>query len=33
MKETNKGGNKDLHGKYWACPNYVINCINNAVKT
>jgi len=33
MKETNKGGNKDLHGKYWSCPDYVINCINNAVKT
>jgi len=33
MKEANKGGNTHLHGKYWSCPEYVINCLNNAVKT
>ena len=33
MKEKNKGGNSKLHGTYWSCPDYVINCLNNAVKT
>ena len=27
------GGNSDLHGKYWKCPDYVRNCLSNAVKT
>ena len=30
---TSNGGNSDLHGKYWKCPDYVRNCISNAVKT
>ena len=31
--KNNKGGNKDLRGKYWNCPDYVLNCLSNAVKT
>ena len=31
MKEKSKGGNSELHGTYWSCPDYVINCLNNAV--
>ncbi len=30
---TSNGGNSDLDGKYWKCPDYVRNCISNAVKT
>tara|TARA_Y100000389_G_scaffold81463_1_gene78027 strand:+ start:2517 stop:3050 length:534 start_codon:yes stop_codon:yes gene_type:complete len=32
-KKKNKGGNSDLDGKYWNCPDYVLNCFKNAVKT
>jgi hypothetical protein len=32
-RKNNKGGNKELHGKYWKCPTYVRNCLSNAVKT
>ena len=32
-REKNKGGNSKLHGKYYNCPNYVLNAISNAVKT
>ena len=32
-REENKGGNSELHGKYWSCPDYVRNCLSNAVKT
>ena len=31
-RKDNKGGNKELHGKYWNCPDYVTNCLSNAVK-
>tara|TARA_R110000824_G_scaffold104840_1_gene248568 strand:- start:1318 stop:1854 length:537 start_codon:yes stop_codon:yes gene_type:complete len=31
-RTENKGGNSDLHGKYWKCPPYVKNCLTNAVK-
>jgi hypothetical protein len=31
--KNKKGGNKDLHGRYWNCPDYVLNCLSNAVKT
>ena len=30
-RKNNKGGNSDLHGKYWNCPDYVLNSIRNAV--
>lgn len=32
-EKKNKGGNSDLDGKYWNCPDYVLNCFKNAVKT
>ena len=32
-RKNNKGGNSELRGKYWNCPDYVLNSINNAVKT
>ena len=32
-RENNKGGNSELRGKYWNCPDYVLNCLSNAVKT
>lgn len=32
-RKKNKGGNSDLDGKYWSCPDYVLNCLKNAVKT
>ena len=32
-RKKNKGGNSKLHGKYYNCPNYVLNAIGNAVKT
>ena len=32
-EKKNKGGNSDLDGKYWNCPDYVLNCFSNAVKT
>ena len=32
-RKKNKGGNSDLDGKYWNCPDYVLNCFKNAVKT
>tara|TARA_R110002110_G_scaffold7833_1_gene39486 strand:- start:859 stop:1395 length:537 start_codon:yes stop_codon:yes gene_type:complete len=32
-RENNKGGNSELHGKYWKCPDYVTNCLSNAVKS
>ena len=25
-EKKNKGGNSDLDGKYWNCPDYVLNC-------
>ena len=31
-RNNNKGGNSDLHGKYWTCPSYVMNCLDSAVK-
>ena len=33
QRKNNKGGNSELRGKYWNCPDYVLNSINNAVKT
>lgn len=32
-RKKNKGGNSKLHGKYFNCPNYVLNAVGNAVKT
>ena len=32
-RKNNKGGNSELRGKYWNCPDYVLNAISNAVKT
>ncbi len=32
-RTENKGGNSELQGKHWKCPGYVLNCVNNAVKT
>ena len=32
-RKNNKGGNSKLRGKYWNCPDYVLNCLSNAVKT
>ena len=32
-RKKNKGGNSKLHGKYYNCPDYVLNAIGNAVKT
>jgi len=32
-RKKSKGGNSDLDGKYWNCPDYVLNCFKNAVKT
>ena len=31
-RKENKGGNSELRGKYWSCPEYVTNAINSAVK-
>jgi hypothetical protein len=31
-RKENKGGNSKLHGKYYNCPNYVLNAVTNAVK-
>jgi len=31
-RKENKGGNSELHDKYWNCPDYVRNCLSNAVK-
>jgi hypothetical protein len=31
MKKNNKGGNSDLHGKKWKCPNYIMDTIKDAV--
>lgn len=31
-REENKGGNSQLDGKYWKCPDYVRNCLSDAVK-
>ena len=31
-RENNKGGNSQLQGRYWNCPDYVLNCLGNAVK-
>jgi RPA family protein len=30
-RKENKGGNSELHGKYWTCPEYVINALKTAV--
>ena len=32
-RKDNIGGNSELRGKYWNCPDYVLNAISNAVKT
>ena len=32
-RKENKGGNSELRGKYWSCPEYVTNCLSNAIKT
>lgn len=32
-RKNNIGGNSELRGKYWNCPDYVLNCIGNAVNT
>ena len=32
-RKENKGGNSQLKGKEWNCPDYVLNAIGNAVKT
>ena len=31
-RDKNKGGNIALDGKFWKCPDYVRNCLSNAVK-
>jgi len=31
-KMNNLGGNNQLRGKYWECPDYVLNCLDTAVK-
>ena len=31
-RKDNKGGNSQLQGRYWNCPDYVLNCLDNAVK-
>ncbi len=30
-RENNKGGNSKLKGRYWNCPDYVLNTLQNAV--
>ena len=30
-RKENKGGNSELHGKYWTCPEYVTNALKTAV--
>ena len=31
-RKKNKGGNSQLEGRYWNCPDYVLNTLGNAVK-
>jgi hypothetical protein len=31
-RDENKGGNSELEGKFWKCPDYVRNCLSDAVK-
>ena len=31
-RKNNKGGNNQLRGKHWKCPDYVINALDTAVK-
>jgi hypothetical protein len=33
METKNKGGNSELDGKLWTCPDYVLNVLKSAVKT
>ena len=30
-RKENKGGNSELHGKHWSCPEYVTNALRTAV--
>jgi hypothetical protein len=30
-KKENNGGNSDLDGKFWNCPDYILNTLKNAV--
>ena len=32
MEKKNKGGNSQLEDKYWNCPDYVLNVLENSVK-
>ena len=32
MTMNKMGGNNQLRGKYWECPDYVLNCLDTAVK-
>ena len=31
-RKKNKGGNSQLEDRYWNCPDYVLNCLDGAVK-